>query len=94
MTRIDSDEAREELKARLDKVLNDVRSVVSDFKPMQERLAEAIDTYKTTQIPSSSDDLWEAIHFLEWMENDNFIFLGMREYTFEGGVEEGELSPA
>ncbi len=93
VTRIDSPEARAALKARLDKVLSDVRSVVSDFKPMQERLAEAIDTYKTTQIPGSSDELWEAIHFLEWMENDNFIFLGMREYMFEGGVEEGELSP-
>ncbi|EAV42655.1 hypothetical protein SIAM614_26873 [Stappia aggregata IAM 12614] len=93
VTRIDSPEARAALKARLDKVLSDVRAVVSDFKPMQERLAEAIDTYKTTQIPGSSDDLWEAIHFLEWMENDNFIFLGMREYMFEGGVEEGELSP-
>ena len=93
VTRIDTDEARAALKARLDKVLTDVRSVVADFKPMQERLAEAIDTYKTTQIPGSSDELWEAIHFLEWMENDNFIFLGMREYTFEGGVEEGELSP-
>jgi len=93
VTRIDTDEARDALKARLDKVLSDVRSVVADFKPMQERLAEAIDTYKTTQIPGSSDELWEAIHFLEWMENDNFIFLGMREYTFEGGVEEGELSP-
>jgi len=93
VTRIDTDEDRAALKARLDKVLTDVRSVVADFKPMQERLAEAIDTYKTTQIPGSSDELWEAIHFLEWMENDNFIFLGMREYTFEGGVEEGELSP-
>ncbi|NKI60837.1 NAD-glutamate dehydrogenase [Labrenzia sp. PO1] len=93
VTRIDSPEARAALKARLDKVLSDVRAVVSDFKPMQERLAEAIDTYKTTQIPGSSDELWEAIHFLEWMENDNFIFLGMREYMFEGGVEEGELSP-
>ncbi|MEP2580428.1 MAG: NAD-glutamate dehydrogenase [Roseibium sp.] len=93
VTRIDSEEERAVLKAKLDKVLDDVRAVVTDFKPMQERLAEAIDTYKTTQIPDSSDELWEAIHFLEWMENDNFIFLGMREYTFEGGIEEGELSP-
>lgn len=93
VTRIDSDKTREELKARMDGVLSSVRAVVTDFKPMQERLGEAIDTYKTTQIPGSSDELWEAIHFLEWMENDNFIFLGMREYKFEGGVEEGELSP-
>ncbi|MCR9055755.1 NAD-glutamate dehydrogenase [Roseibium album] len=93
VTRIDSEEARTALRERLDNVLNSVRSVVDDFKPMQERLAEAIDTFKTTQIPGSSDDLWEAIHFLEWMENNNFIFLGMREYRFEGGVDEGELSP-
>ncbi|WP_420334723.1 NAD-glutamate dehydrogenase [Roseibium sp.] len=94
VTRIDSDEAREALQARLNAVLTSVRSVVDDFKPMQERLAEAIDTFKTTQIPGSSDDLWEAIHFLEWMEKNNFIFLGMREYRFEGGVDEGELSPS
>ncbi len=93
VTRMDSDEDREDLRQRLNNVLNSVRSVVADFKPMHERLAEAIDIYKTTQIPGSSDELWEAIHFLEWMENDNFIFLGMREYTFEGGLEEGELSP-
>jgi len=93
VTRIDSEEARNALRERLDNVLSSVRSVVNDFKPMQERLAEAIDTFKTTQIPGSSDDLWEAIHFLEWMENNNFIFLGMREYRFEGGVDEGELSP-
>ncbi len=93
VTRIDSKEAREDLRARLDSVLVSVRAVVNDFAPMQERLAEAIDTYKTTQIPGSSDELWEAIHFLEWMEKNNFIFLGMREYKFEGGVEEGELTP-
>jgi glutamate dehydrogenase len=93
VTRIDDAEQREALEARLNTVLNDVRAVVNDFKPMQERLGEAIDTYKTTQLLGSSDELWEAIHFLEWMEKDNFIFLGMREYKFEGGVEEGEFSP-
>ncbi|MBO6894053.1 MAG: NAD-glutamate dehydrogenase [Roseibium sp.] len=93
VTRIDSEDARTALQQRMDQVLKNVRSVVDDFKPMQERIGEAIDTYKTTQIPGSSDDLWEAIHFLEWMEKGNFIFLGMREYKFEGGVEEGELSP-
>ncbi len=93
VTRIDDAGQRQALEDRLNTVLGNVRAVVTDFKPMQERLAEAIDTYKTTQIMGSSDELWEAIHFLEWMEKDNFIFLGMREYKFEGGIEEGELSP-
>ncbi|MEP4032088.1 NAD-glutamate dehydrogenase [Roseibium polysiphoniae] len=93
VTRLDSEAAREELAARLDAVLKDVRSAVQDWTPMHKRLLTAINTYKTAQLEGSSDELWEAIHFLEWMANDNFILLGMREYTFEGGVEEGNLSP-
>ena len=93
VARMDSEEARAALEERLNLVLKDVRSAVRDFKPMQERLAEAIDTYKTTGIDGSNDEMWEAIHFLEWMAGNNFIFLGMREYKFDGGVEEGELSP-
>ncbi|MBO6758176.1 MAG: NAD-glutamate dehydrogenase [Roseibium sp.] len=93
VTRIETQEARDALVDRLNAVLRDVRAAVADFRPMRERLAEAIDSYKTAQIEGGNDELWEAIHFLEWMENDNFIFLGMREYKFEGGVEEGELSP-
>ncbi|MFD1697679.1 NAD-glutamate dehydrogenase [Roseibium aestuarii] len=93
VTRIDSAEVRDGLKARLDAVLKDVRAAVEDWDPMQKRLRRAINTYKTTQATGAGDELWEAIHFLEWMAADNFIFLGMREYKFEGGVEEGNLSP-
>ncbi len=93
VSRLDNEEARDALNERLNLVLRDVRSAVTDFKPMQERLADTIDSYKTTNIEGSSDELWEAIHFLEWMANDNFIFLGMRDYKFDGGIEEGELSP-
>ncbi|MTI44062.1 glutamate dehydrogenase (NAD) [Roseibium hamelinense] len=95
VARLESAEERDALKGRLDSVLSDVRATVVDFKPMQERLADAISTYKfkTTQFEGNNDELWEAIHFLEWMANDNFIFLGMREYKFDGSVEEGELSP-
>ena len=94
VTRIDSEELRTALASRLDKVLQDVRAAVLDWKPMHKRLVQAINTYKRTQAASGRDELWEAIHFLEWMANDNFILLGMREYTFDGGVEEGTLSPA
>ena len=93
VTRIDTEDARQELQDRLNLVLKDVRSAVQDFKAMHERLYDAIDAYKTSRIEGTNDELWEAIHFLEWLAKDNFIFLGMREYKFEGGVEEGELSP-
>ncbi|MBD8894144.1 NAD-glutamate dehydrogenase [Roseibium litorale] len=91
--RIDSEEARQALQARLNSVLNDVGAAVQDWNAMKKRLVRAINSYKTGQAAGGGDDLWEAIHFLEWMANDNFIFLGMREYRFEGGVADGELSP-
>ena len=93
VSRIDSEEARTDLEQRLDAVLKDVRAAVQDWKPMRKRIQQAINTYKTTQASGGGDELWEAIHFLEWMANDNFIFLGMREYAFDGGAEQGELSP-
>ncbi|MEJ8476303.1 NAD-glutamate dehydrogenase [Roseibium algae] len=94
ITRIDSEGARKALENRLDAVLKDVRSAVRDWQPMNKRIVRAINAYKTAQLSGSNDELWETIHYLEWMSKDNFIFLGMREYTFDGGVEEGSLSPS
>lgn len=67
----------EVLQVYFDKVLINVCVVVNDFKLMQECLGEVIDIYKIIEIFGSSDELWEVIYFLEWMENDNFIFFGM-----------------
>jgi glutamate dehydrogenase len=90
--RIDTSLEREQLAERLEQVMNDVRAAVRDWAPMRERLAAAIDTYKDTPPPVPVDELAEAIQFLEWLAADNFTLLGMREYYFEGGVAEGELS--
>ncbi|MFN7169568.1 MAG: NAD-glutamate dehydrogenase, partial [Pannonibacter sp.] len=92
VSRIGSEEARKALADRLNLIMADVHSAVTDWKPMRKRLNTAINTYKTAVV-NGRDELWEAIHFLEWMANDNFIFLGMREYTFNGSVEDGELIP-
>jgi len=93
IARIEARDLMDALKERLDAVLADVRSAVRDWQPMRDRLGQAIETYKSSPPPFAKDELSEAIHFLEWMVNDNFIFLGMREYKFEGNVEEAELSP-
>ncbi|WP_186387600.1 NAD-glutamate dehydrogenase [Stappia sp. TSB10P1A] len=90
--RIDASIEREQLAERLDQVMKDVRAAVTDWVPMRERLAAAIATYKTAPPPVPVDELAEAIQFLEWLAADNFTLLGMREYYFEGGVAEGELS--
>ncbi len=93
VSRIVNEEARAGLEQRLTRIMDDVRAAVADWKAMRKRLTKAVNTYKTAQADGSSNELWEAIQFLEWMADDNFIFLGMREYTFDGGAGEGELTP-
>ena len=34
-----------------------------------------------------------SIAFLQWLLDNHFTFLGMREYRFEGGAPKGELEP-
>src|SRR5690606_32465522 len=80
------------LKDRLENVMSDVRQAVADWPKMRERLAAAIATYRDTPPPFAVDELAEAAQFLEWIAADNFTFLGMREYFFEGGAATGELS--
>ncbi|MCA1300223.1 NAD-glutamate dehydrogenase [Stappia indica] len=92
VARIDADVERTGLRERLEAVMRDVRSAVDDWVPMRERLVQAIATFKETPPPVPAAELGEAVQFLEWLAADNFILLGMREYYFEGGAAEGELS--
>ncbi|PTW60894.1 glutamate dehydrogenase (NAD) [Breoghania corrubedonensis] len=93
VARIVSAEVRSGLAQRLDDVARNVRLAVNDWQPMRTRLAEAVDGYRRTPPPGvSGEELEEAIEFLDWLQDDNFTFLGMRVYRFEGGVEAGALT--
>ncbi len=74
------------LREGLDKVYRDVRVSVEDWQAMRARVGAAIAEYKIDPPPLPVDEIAEAVHFLEWLENDNFTFLGLREYRLEGTV--------
>ncbi|MBN9070444.1 MAG: NAD-glutamate dehydrogenase, partial [Rhizobiales bacterium] len=86
-----SESQRAELAARLEKMLVQVRAAVRDWKPMLARLDRAISEFRYAPIPLDRADLNEAIAFLEWLRDDNFTFLGMREFTYSGSEKEGTL---
>ena len=88
---LSADEARG-LKERLRKVLTQVRAAVGDWKPMLARLDQAISEFRYAPIPLDKDAVAEAIAFLEWLRDDNFTFLGMREFRYSGGEKSGTLS--
>jgi len=86
-----SEDQRRELAEELEAVLTDVRTVVLDWQPMRTRLREALMAFQNNPPPVPVDELSEAIQFLQWLLDDHFTFLGMREYAFAKGPGKGEL---
>jgi len=90
---IESDEERAELEQALRATLGDVRAVVEDWKPMMARMRAAIDRYRQGNLPVPDDERAESIEFLEWIFDRNFVFLGMRDYSFHAEASPPELVP-
>ncbi len=90
--RIAADSAVAELEKRLIKILDDVRTVVLDWPSMRARLEGAISAYKSTPPPVSVAGLSETIEFMEWLAQDHFTLLGMREFKFEGSKSKAALT--
>src|SRR5690606_25965168 len=80
-----------ELKKRLAYILAQVKTAVSDWQPMLARLDQAIHDFRYLPVPLDRDEVAEAVAFLEWLRDDNFTFLGMREFKYVGGEKTGSL---
>jgi glutamate dehydrogenase len=74
-------EALEGIRAMLLKVLADVKVAVTDWPDMRRAVREAMaampDELPLTVGPETAQ---EAEHFLDWLDNDHFVFLGYRDY--------------
>ncbi|MBO0752361.1 MAG: NAD-glutamate dehydrogenase, partial [Bradyrhizobiaceae bacterium] len=84
--RIDGESTRDALVIALDNVLADVRRAVDDWKPMRARLESLIAEMTSAPPGSRVADLSESVAFLQWLLDDNFTFLGVRDYI---GTENG-----
>ncbi|MER9138097.1 NAD-glutamate dehydrogenase [Mesorhizobium sp. M0830] len=82
------------LTERLRKTLGQVHAAVHDWRPMLARLDQAISEFRYSAVPLDKKSVAEAIAFLEWLRDDNFTFLGMREFKYTGGEESGTLERA
>ena len=69
-------------------VLADVRVAVGDWQPMRHTLRALLDELPgPPQPPVPQAELAETQDFLRWLDDDNFTFLGYREYDFAGAAE-------
>jgi glutamate dehydrogenase len=98
-----TDQARiDGLEREIRRILVDVLAATSDYPAMRERcarlqenLAGRLDSAGSPQLPESPSRIREYIEFLNWLEADNFIFLGYREYEVveSGGVRFARVVP-
>lgn len=77
---------------RLAETLADVRAGVNDWPRMAAVASELAAEFATSPPPTvAPEEAAEAVAFLEWLAEDNFTFLGYREYDLS---EDGnELAP-
>ncbi len=82
VSRETDDDELEKLRGRLESVLHDVHVAVADWKSMREQTDELIDGLEGEAGSVEADEVAETTEFLKWLADDNFTFLGYREYEF------------
>jgi glutamate dehydrogenase len=93
LSRIVDEESLLHIREELESALTDVRLAVLDWSVMQARLRQAIETYRTSPPPVPLAELSESIAFLQWLLDNHFTFLGMRDYAFNDAAKKDDLKP-
>lgn len=70
----------------VEKVMADVTICVSDWPEMRQK-ADAVEQSLLAYSKQEDDEAHEAHAFLKWMQDDHFLFMGYREYYYEGDGE-------
>ena len=85
---------RDKIVGELQTVLGQVRLAVQDWRAMRARVTGIVDELKSNPPPLPVDEIAEAIQFLQWLLADNFTFLGLRNYTFDGNTLKPDFDSA
>ncbi len=80
----------EDLKRSIEKTLADVQAAVEDWPKMRERVEEIVSALEEDPPDFDPEDLEETREFLAWIDDNNFTFLGYREYDLR--AQDGEES--
>ncbi len=82
----------DQLRNDLRRVLEDVRAAVEDWQKMRARALTAVHSLEVVAPGAEPADFAEAKALVEWMRDDNFIFLGFREYYLTAAEADRTLS--
>jgi len=79
--------ALELLSDQITKVLNYNAAVTEDWRVCVTKLQASVATLKEHPPKDKNQDIDETIAFLNWLADENFLFLGCREYELVKGKE-------
>ena len=79
--------ARAALAEVLVRVLGDVRAAVADWQNMRDVLGKLGAGLAAAAPPLPGAEIGEGAEFLRWLDDDNFVFLGLRDYAFAGAAQ-------
>ncbi len=87
LEREDDPEVLKALEERIRQVLGDVLLATHDYHPMRQKVRQVSQYLQHLRERSAqgyfrqrAEEIEEYASFLEWLEEDNFVFLGYREY--------------
>jgi glutamate dehydrogenase len=86
--------ALDALQAGLERVLDDVRRAVQDWRAMRDTAVSLAADLAETPLPVRREDVDDARELLCWLADDHFTFLGYREYRLTGDGEVLEAVPS
>ncbi|MBX3688973.1 NAD-glutamate dehydrogenase [Dokdonella sp.] len=78
--RVADADAAAALKRAVVEALADVRASVGDWQDMRKTMLRIADDLSQRKLPVAAEGVAEAREFLRWAVDDNFTFLGYREY--------------
>jgi glutamate dehydrogenase len=70
------------LEKELREILHEIRLAVRDWRKMVDKADQTIAALADLAASSRRADLREAKEFMEWLKDNNFTFLGSRDYHF------------
>jgi glutamate dehydrogenase len=77
-------ETIEAVEVGVTRVLDDVRATVADFHQMRARIDRMVELTRIGGSAYSQAEVDEGVALLQWLDDDNFVFLGYREYRLTG----------
>ena len=80
------------LRAGIELVLEEVRAAVEDWAEMRAKTTALATELRRQAPPAEPHELAESQAFLAWLADENFTFLGYREYVLSPGEESAALS--